>query len=671
MKAVFILVVICIPQFCLAQQSKTHFSSLDVFELEWVSDPQISPDGSKIVYSRRGMDIMNDRKTSSLWFVDANGNNHRKLTQSEKNERSARWSPDGKSIVFVSSTDQGAEIFTYWIESGQYARLTQLNRSPSNITWSKDGTSIAFTMLVPEKAPYLAKAPKQPKGAKWANAPRVTTRFNHESDGAGYIEQGYHHVFVLPSDGGTPRQITSGNYNHRSSLEWVDSKILFSAIRDDNWEYIRRNTEIYSVDVINGSIDQLTDRNGPDRGATISHNGQKVAYLGYGDKVQTYQINKLYIMNLDGSGKREIVTNLDRNISSLKWDSKGTGIYFKYDDKGNTKIGHTNLSGKTSMVAENVGGDVIGRPYGGGSYSISDNDKIAYNFCSGLHPADLAIVEKGKSKKRITNLNSDILDYRKLGVVEEVWYTSSFDKRQIQGWLVKPPNFDSSKKYPLLVENHGGPVANYGGRFSPEMQLYAAAGYVVFYPNPRGSTSYGEEFGNLLYNNYPGQDYDDVMSGVDYVIEKDLVSEDSLFVTGGSAGGIMTSWMIGKNNRFRSAAVVKPVMNWISKTLVADNYYGYAEYRYPGKPWENMENYWKFSPLSLVGNIQTPTLVMVGMKDLRTPVSEAKQLYHALKWRKIETVFVEIPGSYHNISNRPGQLITKVAHILAWFEKYR
>lgn len=281
-------------------------------------------------------------------------------------------------------------------------------------------------------------------------------------------------------------------------------------------------------------------------------------------------------------------------------------------------------------------------------------------------------MKKGNDKVTLVKpLNNDILNYRTLGQTEEIWYESTFDKRKIQGWIVKPPFFDESKKYPLLVENHGGPILNYGDRFSPEMQLYASKGYIVFYPNPRGSTSYGEEFANLLLNNYPGEDYNDVMDGVDAVIAKGYVAEDNLFVTGGSAGGIMSAWMIGKNNRFRAAAVVKPVMNWISKLLVADNYYGYANSRYPGQVWEDPMNYWKFSPISLVGNIQTPTLVMVGSKDMRTPLSEAKQLYHALKLRKIETALVEIPGAYHFIAKRPSQLIAKIEYVTGWFDRYR
>lgn len=221
-----------------------------------------------------------------------------------------------------------------------------------------------------------------------------------------------------------------------------------------------------------------------------------------------------------------------------------------------------------------------------------------------------------------------------------------------------------------MVENHGGPILNYGDRFSAEMQLYATEGFIVFYPNPRGSTSYGEEFANLLYNNYPGEDYNDVMDGVDHCIAKGIAHEDKLYVTGGSAGGIMTAWIIGKNDRFESAVVAKPVMNWISKTLVADNYFYYANTRYPGQPWENVENYWKFSPISLVGNVNTPTMVMVGMNDLRTPPSEAKQLYHALKLRKVETVLVEIPGASHGIARKPSNLISKIAHTVAWFKKY-
>lgn len=617
------------------------------------------------------MSIMKDRKAGNLWIINADGSDHRKLTSYDGNESSARWSPDGKRVAYSRSTDQGSEIHMHWTSTGQTARLTQLEKSPGSITWSSDGKQIAFTMTVAQKPPVLVKAPKKPKGANWAKAPRVTDRMYHERDGSGYVPPGFTHIFVIPSEGGSPRQVSSDNFHHRSP-EWTPDgqTILFSGNRSEEWEYDFRNSEIYSVDVNSGEIKPLTERNGPDHSPAVSPNGKLIAYRGYEDKTQTYQLTKLQIMNLDGSGKKTLLDNLDRSIGNAKWDAKSQGLYFQYDEKGRTKIGYVNLAGDFREVADNLGGATIGRPYGGGSYSISTNGTIVYNYTRPEHPGDLAIVAKGNFNK-ITNLNAELLEFRELGKVEEIWYKSGFDQRDIQGWIVKPPGFDASKKYPILIENHGGPISNYGERFSPEVQLYAAAGYVVFYPNPRGSTGYGEEFGNLLYHNYPGNDYDDVMSGMDAVITNGYIDEDNLFVTGGSAGGIMSAWMIGKTNRFKAAAVVKPVMNWYSKTLVADNWFFYYHSRYPGLPWTNQDDYMKFSPISLVGNVETPTLVMVGMEDLRTPTSEAKQLYHALKYRKIETALVEIPGSYHNISNRPSQLITKVAHVIAWFEKYR
>ncbi|MFT4832992.1 MAG: dipeptidyl aminopeptidase/acylaminoacyl peptidase [Psychroserpens sp.] len=659
---------------CLAQTPKASFSYQDIFDLQYVSDPQIAPNGDWVVYRRMGFDIMEDKAFGNLWMIRSDGSQHQKLTSREVSESSPQWSPKGDRLAFVSGTDEGSEIYMYWIATGKIAKISQLPFSPSSLTWSPNGEHLAFSMNVPKAAPVLAKIPAKPKGAKWADAPRITDRLYHEADGRGYIDPGFSHIFIIASEGGAARQITSGDFNHRGSLTWAanGSKIYFSANRNEDWEYDFRNSEIYSVNVDTQEIVGLTERTGPDTNPMVSPNGKYIAFVGYADKVQAYQVDRLQFMNIDGSDKREVPTNLDRDVSLVAWDTKNTGLYFSYDDLGNSKIGHITLDGKVTKLADNMGGTSIGRPYAGGSFSVSEKGLIAFTQSTPMYPAELAILRpKEKTPKKITDINRDLLDYRALGKVEEVWYKSTFDQRDIQGWIVYPPNYDASKKYPFMVENHGGPILNYGDRFSAEMQLYAAAGYIVFYPNPRGSTSYGEEFGNLLYHNYPGEDYNDVMDGVDFCISKGIAHEDQLFVTGGSAGGIMSAWMIGKNNRFESAVVAKPVMNWISKTLVADNYFGYANSRLPGQPWENFETYWKFSPLSLVGNITTPTMVMVGMDDLRTPPSEAKQLYHALKLRKIETVLVEIPGAGHGIANRPSNLIAKIAHTLAWFDKYK
>lgn len=665
-----ICIVVCLVSTVSTAQDKRPFSSMDVFSMEWVGDPQISPDGKTVVYIRRGMNIMNDRRQSRLWIINTDGSDHSKLSSKDVNESNPRWSPDGSRIAFTSRTDNGSEIFVYWLKTAKIAKISDLESSPRSLSWSPDGKRIAFSMFEKGKELSLVTPPEKPNNAVWANQPRVTSRLKHEADGVGYLKPGFSHLYVIPAEGGTPKKLTNGDFHHRSTPAWENNEsLIFSSNRNENWEYEFRNSELYRVNINSGDIQAITDRNGPDNNPVTSKNGD-IAYLGFDDKVQTYQLTHLHIFKEGKSTPQKLNIDFDRSISSPVWNQNGDGIYFKYDDHGNTKIGFTSLNGQFKKLADNLGGTTMARPYGGGSFSVSDDGIIAFTHTTPEHPAKLAIIDRDGNTNLILSLNDDVLPNIDLAKVEEIWYTSSVDGRRIQGWIAKPPGFTSSKQYPLLVENHGGPISNYGDRFSPEIQLLASGGYVVFYPNPRGSTSYGEEFGNLLYHDYPGDDYHDVMDGVDAVIQNGYIDEEKLFVTGGSAGGIMTAWMIGKNQRFKAAAVIKPVMNWISKTLVADNYYGYSHYRYPGQPWENPEMYWHFSPISLVENIETPTLVMVGTSDLRTPLSEAKQLYHALKLRKIETALVEIPGAYHLIANRPSQLITKIEHILAWFELY-
>lgn len=660
-----------LPQYPAFAVEPSAFQREDVFALEWVTDPQIAPDGERVVYVRRSMDRMHDRHTGRLWLVNADGSGNMPLTGRDVDEKQPVWSPDGTRVAFSSSAGDGAEIFVYWVDEQKLARLTQLERAPRGLSWSPDGNSLAFAMLVPEEPVVLVTPPAKPEGATWPDAPRVTTRLRYERDGAGYIEPGFNHFFVLPAIGGTPRQVTSGNFHHDGTPQWsADGKHLyFSANRNDDWETDFVNSEIYRVSLQTGETIALTERRGPDTNPVLSPDGRQIAYLGYTDKVQAYQVAQLHVMNVDGSGKKLLAADLDRSVASLAWGRNG--IVFSYDDRGDTRLAVARLDGSYRVIADSLGGTTIGRPYGGGSFSLSSRGRIAYTHVTPYRPAELATVDdRGRDLRVLTSLNSDLFAWRELGQVEEIWYKSSTDGRDLQGWVVKPPAYDAERAYPLLVENHGGPISNYGPRFSPEIQLYAAAGYIVFYPNPRGSTGYGEEFGNLLYNNYPGDDYQDVMDGVDALLESGLAHADRLYVTGGSAGGIMTAWIVGKTDRFRAAAVIKPVMNWVSKTLTADNYFAYANYRYPGQPWENIENYMRFSPISLVGRIATPTLVMVGLADLRTPLSEAKQLYSALKIRGIDTALVEVPDAPHNIAGRPSQLITKVDHILAWFARY-
>jgi acylaminoacyl-peptidase len=322
-------------------------------------------------------------------------------------------------------------------------------------------------------------------------------------------------------------------------------------------------------------------------------------------------------------------------------------------------------------VASDLGGGDLGRPYGGGSYSVSAAGRVAYTWTRPEVPADVAVAALGVPPKVLTQLNGDLLPQRHLGTTEEIWFESSHDRRKIQGWIVRPPAFDATKRYPLILEIHGGPFADYGDRFGAEMQLYAAAGYVVLYVNPRGSTSYGEEFGNLIHHDYPGHDYDDLMSGVDAVLARGYVDPGQLFVTGGSGGGVLTAWIVGKTDRFRAAVSAKPVINWASFVLTSDMTNFFTRYWFPAPPWEKPEEYLRRSPLQYVGNVKTPTMLLTGEQDFRTPISEAEQFFTALKLRKVDTALVRFPGASHELVTRPSQLIAKVGYVLAWFEKHR
>tara|TARA_B100001105_G_scaffold164368_1_gene132155 strand:+ start:969 stop:3074 length:2106 start_codon:yes stop_codon:yes gene_type:complete len=644
----------------------------DIFEIEYASDVQISPDATMVAYVRYSMSIMRDRREGRLWLVGTDGSSHRKLTSEDRSESSPRWSPDGTRIAFVSGSTEGSEIYVYWVETGQIARLTQLERSPGGIAWSPDGRQIAFTMLVPEARPVFATMPAKPAGAEWADPPIVETRVRHEADGSGVIEPGFRHIFVIPADGGSARQITAGDFQHGAPVWGADGRsILFNANRRPGWEWELDQSDIYQISLNDGVTVPLTSRNGPDGGQVVSPDGSSVAFTSFEDRVRTYQTQDLHLMRADGSGKSLLLEELDRSVTGLAWAADGSGVYFSYEDEGITKVGFTTTAGGWRVVAEHLGGTSVGRAYGGGNYSVARDGTVAFTYTRSDDPSEVALVTPDGRQRMVTNLNGDLKSRTQLATAEMFWTESSHDGRPIQSWILHPPDFDPDSRYPLLLEIHGGPVSNYGDRFAGEFQLYTSAGFVVVYSNPRGSTGYGEEFGDLLYHDYPGNDYDDLISAVDAVIKRGYIDEDQLYVTGGSAGGIMTAWIVGHTNRFRAAVVTKPVVNWISKTLVADNYNGYMHRRYPGTPWENPEAYWDFSPLSVVGDIETPTMVMVGTADLRTPLSEAKQLYHALTLRRVDTALVQIPGAYHNISNRPSQLIAKVINTVAWFDRYK
>lgn len=670
MKTILFNICLLLPLISFAQE-KTTLDLLDIFNYEFVSDPQISPDGSKIVYVRNFKDVMTDRNLSNLWIIDFEGSNNRPLTTGNNNDFNPRWSNDGTRIIYKSNKeDDKMKLYLMWLDTKESFALTNTDKTPSNIVWSPDDKHLAFTMFVPEPANSIIKMPAKPEGAKWNTPPTYIDKMTYRGDGQGYLDAGYSQLFILPIDGGTPIQLTKERKGH-GGPEWSkDGKSLyFSADLHDNHEADPNNSEIYHLEISTGKIKALTDRFGPDGSPKISPDGKSIAYTGNDDTFQGYTVSELYIMNADGTDSKLISKDFDRDIGSIQWDSKSNGVYFSYDDHGDTKLAHISKTGTVKTITGNLGGLSLGRPYNAAAYTVSTNDQFAFTHGTTDHPADLAS-HVTSNTKRLTRLNDDLFAAKKIGNVEELNWKSSYDQMDIQGWLVTPPDFDPSKKYPFILEIHGGPFASYGSVYSAEIQAYAAAGYCVLYANPRGSTGYGAEFGNSIHHDYPNHDYDDLMSGVDAAIAKGFIDEENLFVTGGSGGGVLTAWIVGKTDRFKAAVVAKPVINWYSFVLYADNPNFFYRYWFPNKPWEDPSSYIKRSPLSYVGNITTPTMLLTGEQDFRTPIPESEQFYAALKLQKVETAMVRIPGAGHGIANRPSNLIAKIAGVLAWFEKY-
>ena len=658
---------------CMAQAEKPLFKPLDVFDLQWVADPQISPDGRTVAYLRMKYDIKTDRPRGTVWLVGADGKHDRPLT-SAPSSSSPRWSPDGSRIAYVSrDADGSSQLFMYWLESGASAAISNFTETPGSLAWSADGKWLAFTMPVPaEHKPLKVDLPEAPKGSHWAEPPRLIDRMVYRFDGEGYLPNTFSQLFIVSADGGAARQLTHGDFDADGSPAFsADGKsILFSSNRRPDADYEPNDSEIYRVDLSDESLHALTDRRGPDQHPAVSPDGKYIAYIGFDDRHLGYQARQLYVMDSDASHAHSLTATLDRDVASLKWSADARQIYFQYDDQGDAKIAAVDLAGKVRVLAEALGGADLTRPYSGGSFSVAKTGRFAYMHAAALTPPALAIGTSMKDLVVLPSLSETLLSQRTLGKVDEIRFESAADKRRIQGWIVQPPMFDATKKYPLLLEIHGGPFAMYEPSFACEIQEYAAAGYVVLYLNPRGSTGYGEDFANQIHHNYPDKDYDDLMSGVDSVVGRGYIDHQRLFVTGGSGGGLLTAWTVGHTDRFRAAVVVKPVINWTSFVLTGDmNNYFYL-YWFGAFPWEDVQSYWKRSPLAYAGNVHTPTMLITGEADYRTPSGEAEQFYQALKLRKIDTAMVRVPNASHDISARPSLMNAKVAYELAWFKAH-
>ncbi|MEE4213110.1 MAG: S9 family peptidase [Parvularcula sp.] len=646
------------------------FTAARVFDLEYAANPQISPGGRRIVYERRSMDIETDRSVSNLWLLDLDEGTHTPLLDRDTTGSSARWSPDGSRIAFLSSRAGGKpDLKVHILDSDRTYSLAQLQEGTSVPVWSPDGQQLAFSMLVPDRQENFIKLPPKPEGAEWAPPIRVFTDLTYRADGRGYLTPGDRQLFTLPVDGGTPRKITDMP-GGLSDVTWLDDETLLAVGNpDEDRDLQSAISQIFRVPLDGGEPEALTGRDGAASSPAVDRRGRMIAYLFQPDGEETYQQTELMVMDADGGDARSLTDDFDRSMGGITWHGSGQTILGLVGDKGLLRLVEFSMDGSNETLADDVGSQGVARPYASGSFSASARGDVAYTIAQNGYPSDVAYL-RGRKKEVLTALNEDLFGEVTLAEVEKFEVPSSVGDYNIDAWVAFPPGYEKNGEAPLLLEIHGGPYSMYGNHFSGEVQRYAAEGYVTVFTNPRGSTGYGRDFAQEIDLAYPGEDYDDLISVVDFMIEEGYVSEDRLFVTGGSGGGVLTAWIVGNTDRFAAAASIKPVINWTSEALTAD-LASYANFEWLREfPWENQELYWKLSPLSKVGNVTTPTMLMAGEEDFRTPAWEAEQFFTALKLQGVDTMVIRVPGASHYIARRPSHLIAKTEAIMAWFERY-
>ncbi len=652
----------------------TNFEAADIYKVSMVTDPHVAPDGKRILFTRAFFDIQTDSRQGEIWLATLTGNNldKRLLIPASAKAGGADWSPDGKRIAYIAPWLGKPQLWVMDPAEGVGHVVTSGKAGPQGFAWSPDGTRIAFVARVDAPPVKIAGMPDKPEGATWAPAPKIITTYSYRRDGAGYTAPGADQIFVADVATGAATQLTKGDRDQvAGGLEWTPDgkRILFAAQLRDKNDLLAAESDLYAVPAAGGALERLTSVDGVEANPLVSPDGRSLAYIGALKSTKFYMQPDLWVMPIGGGPAKNLTQSLDRPINDAKWSKDGKSLFVFYNDAGYTRVALLPLDGgKPKIVVPQIGGTRLYLPSSGGNWS-EGGGTYAYTTVESDRPAQLGISRGGKEIAKV-DFAADWRQGKTLATLERITYTSSKDGKTIEGWLALPPGFDPAKKYPLALEIHGGPNTDYGPYFSITHQLYAAAGYIVLFTNPRGSIGYGEKFANAIDKAYPGDDYDDLMSGVDAVLKRPYIDARNTFIGGGSGGGVLTTYAIGRTDRFRAAAALRPVTDWTVQALTSDIQAVTLQNWVVGTPWDNHEEYWKRSTLSLVGNVKTPTLLIDGEADYRTPIEQSEAYYQALKVRGIDTEMVRMPEAGHGMG-RPSQWLTSILTVVDWYGRYR
>ncbi len=684
-------------------QQKRPITEKDLFQFVWIGDPQITRDGSQVAFVRVTVNDKKDGYDTAIWAVAPRTGELRRLTAGP-NDTSPQWSPDGTRLAFIRSTEkdgkkQPPQIYVLPASGGEAWQLTKLPKGASRPAWSPDGKILAFnsTTNAEDLLKDACKSGKEKDRSKCSPPDqhetdiRVITRAVYRINGTGYLDPSHpNHIWSIsvppdPQEIPEPKQLTSGNFSEQD-IEWAPdgSKIYFTSTRDLEPYYKLPQNAVYSVPAGGGDIAEVTKLSpGTLHAISISPDGKRLAALGsLSQPVQSYTKEDLWVGDLvPGATPKNLTADYDWDVggdilgdqeaprgaggSKPIWSADGKTLTVVVAKRGSANL--ERFDAATGQVSPLTTGDqsVVGYA------ATPDGAQIVAEISTPVNINDLFLVGVGARIKRLTNINQELFSQLNLTRPEEINYPS-FDGRRIQGWVQKPPDFDVKKKYPLILNIHGGPHAAHGNVFFHEIQWMAAKGYVVLYPNPRGSSSYGQQFGNIIQYHYPGDDFKDLMAGVDYLIKRGYVDEKHMGVTGGSGGGLLTNWVVGHTDRFAAAAAQRDIASWAAWWYSAD-FTLFRENWFRKPPFDDPEDYTARSPITYINDVKTPLMLILGDADYRTPPGAGgEEMFRALKYRKIPTVMVRFPGESHELSRsgQPWHRVERLHHIVNWFDLY-
>jgi len=658
----------------------------DLYKFAWVEDPHISPDGRWVAFVKLTLDRARNGYRRAIWLLPASGGAPRQFTSGTQQDYAPRWSPDGRQIAFVSTrADNKPQLYSIGLSGGEARQLTDMRQGATEPAWSPDGTRLAFLSRCnaaerrdeergvtppsdPDELRQFEERQRQEEEAR--RDPRIVSRLPYRVLNY-YLDDRHSHIYIVEIGNDhrpTPKRLTDGELNHAPPVWMPDGRfILTSAERDPRADHIGLRTDILRISVPGGRVTRLRD---PGFGSTDplpSPDGKWIAYRRGPEVDPSGQVIRLAIRPVNGGRARELSTEFDRSVEVVRWSRDSRAIFFSAGDHGSTGIYRVKPLGGPLRVTQTVGKRRLVN-----GFDVAADGQIAFAASAPDYPSDLFLVEGGR-ERRVTRMNDEWLKDKFVASVREINYKAP-DGMPVQGWVMFPPHFNPRREWPLAVEIHGGPQVMWGPGFTSmwhEWQILAARGYVVFFCNPRGSDGYGTAFAKASHAAWGESDANDILSGIDAVVRRGYIDAKRIGVTGGSYGGFMTAWLIGHDQRFACAVSQRGVYH-------LTNFHGttdepeWAEIEFDGFPWRKPEHFWKYSPLAYVDNIRTPLLILHSENDFRVAVSEAEQLFTALRRLKRRVQFVRYPREGHELSRsgEPKHRVDRLTRIAGWFDRY-